>query len=587
MKDFNKLKNGDYITPDLKIIEVIAEGGSATVYKCRNAKLESYKAVKVMKPEEQSMEERFITEAKVTANMNNTNIIQVHNVGRTTEELGECPYIEMEYVDGQDLGFFLDKSHSGRIPENAALALISILAKALNYAHSKDYTIYKTEHKGLVHRDIKPANVLISEHGDVKLTDFGIVKVHGLELHATTVNGFIGTSYYLSPEQIKCEKDIDGRTDIYSLGCLFYDILTGRIAYKIDNIGDLTLKKESDNYDKKLLKKCASKEVVKVVKKMMVGDRAKRYQSSEQLKVAIHEVLLKRGIVDSVEYFKEYVKSPDNPKYGSKSKTTRKISAFVFNTLMLFLLIMVVITYTQNNRKEKVELKKDIQQKESSNVVVSANNSVNKAIKFEKIKDDNQTQIKKSKKIRKTPKLRNENLKNKKFKTKVVVSKDVEISGFNKFQELYKKKEYASSRELLSNINVFEKSEIKVIIDYLKKGLNNGRYKIVNDIFKDLPIKDGYYHYLMGKTYFLLNDLQNAEMCYSNALQNKTVFISNNSKMNRVVFEMASINKKHYEKEKNEKTKNLYKKNLSLLIKISEDGDYYNKFAKKELERIK
>ncbi|MBU0500750.1 MAG: protein kinase [Gammaproteobacteria bacterium] len=195
------------------IEEKIAEGGMATVYRAIQESLMRPVALKVLKDaDDPSFSRRFLEEGRIIAALRHPNIVTIYDIGVADG----VNFISMELVEGGDLD---DRIEAGIKPEEA-LAIIRKLAECLGFVHGQ----------GVVHRDIKPGNILFRSHGEPLLTDFGIAK----QLHAKnklTLDGTaLGSPYYLSPEQSQGKK-VDGRTDIYSLGIVLYEMLTGKLPF--------------------------------------------------------------------------------------------------------------------------------------------------------------------------------------------------------------------------------------------------------------------------------------------------------------------------------------------------------------------
>jgi serine/threonine protein kinase len=216
-----------------KVKKELGTGGMARVYLALDTKLERPVALKVLFPsiaENPRITRRFIKEAKIAAQLQHSNIVSIFDVGKQ-----DCYYyIAMEYLKES----LKDRmKHVPGIKSREALFIIKEVAKALSYAHKRGY----------VHRDIKPENIMFRKDGGVVLVDFGIVKaVNEKERTRLTRTGIsIGTPQYMSPEQIKARK-VDGRADIYSLGIVLYEILTGRVPYDADDVVTLALQHTGD-----------------------------------------------------------------------------------------------------------------------------------------------------------------------------------------------------------------------------------------------------------------------------------------------------------------------------------------------------
>ena len=202
-----------------KILRQLGRGGMATVYLAMQESVQREVALKVMSPSllaDPDFGERFLREARIAAKLHHRNVVGVHDVGRT----GEYHYIAMEYLGG---GAVLAKDGT---PRSAAFALrvTREIATALNYAHAK----------GFVHRDVKPDNILLREDGSAALTDFGIARASDSATHMTRTGTVIGTPHYMSPEQAR-GRPLDGRADLYSLGRVLHELLTGRVPFHADD----------------------------------------------------------------------------------------------------------------------------------------------------------------------------------------------------------------------------------------------------------------------------------------------------------------------------------------------------------------
>lgn len=202
--------------PELEILELIGQGGMGAVYKARQRSLGRIVALKVLKPDLAAVPEfaeRFAREAKSLAQLNHRNIVTVHDFGQR----GGLCYLVMEFVEGANLRRVLE---AGRLSPQEALRLVPDLCDALEYAHNV----------GVVHRDIKPENILLDETGRVKIADFGLAKLVGQpDARLTATNQVMGTLRYMAPEQMEGAGAVDHRADIYSLGVIIYEMLTGEL----------------------------------------------------------------------------------------------------------------------------------------------------------------------------------------------------------------------------------------------------------------------------------------------------------------------------------------------------------------------
>jgi serine/threonine protein kinase len=204
--------------PQVEILELLAKGGMGAVYKGRQKSLDRLVAVKILPPDiarDSSFAERFTREARALGKLNHPNIVAVHDTG----QVNGVYYFVMEFVDGTNLRqLLLEKSFTPK----EALAIVPQLCDALQFAHDE----------GIVHRDIKPENILIDKKGRVKIADFGLAKLLGqnqVDDNLTGTHQVMGTIKYMAPEQMEGARDIDHRADIYSLGVVFYELLTGEL----------------------------------------------------------------------------------------------------------------------------------------------------------------------------------------------------------------------------------------------------------------------------------------------------------------------------------------------------------------------
>jgi serine/threonine protein kinase len=205
--------------PQLEIYELLGFGGMGMVYKARQLNLDRLVALKILAPElssQPAFAERFSREAKALARLHHSNIVSVYDFGRA----GPYYYFLMEYVDGVDLHTVIQRKE---LKPEEALRIVVEVCRALQYAHEE----------GIIHRDIKPANILLDTKGRVKMADFGLAKLAGSEgrrLPAITLaTGMMGTPQYMAPEQIERPSEVDRRADLYSVGVVLYEMLTGEL----------------------------------------------------------------------------------------------------------------------------------------------------------------------------------------------------------------------------------------------------------------------------------------------------------------------------------------------------------------------
>ena len=260
----------------LRIVAPIASGGMATVYRAWHEELESDRAVKVLKPgAPRETPERFRTEAKIAADLRHPNIVLTYDAGEWGPR--KLRYLVMEFVDGRSLQDVL--AQRGSLPWPVVLAIGAIVCRALDYAGKQKITAYRDEYHGIVHRDIKPGNILISKDGVVKLSDFGIARPGGVSIH-TEVAGVMATFPYASPEQLRCDI-VDQRSDLYSLGTVLYESMTGSRAFPHKNLPELIHDKTTGRYTAmhKLLRDLPE-EAVAVIDRAMSTEPGRRFPSA-------------------------------------------------------------------------------------------------------------------------------------------------------------------------------------------------------------------------------------------------------------------------------------------------------------------
>ncbi|MFD4551610.1 Stk1 family PASTA domain-containing Ser/Thr kinase [Streptomyces sp. NPDC058466] len=263
--------------------QVLGRGGMAEVYLAHDTRLGRTVAVKTLRADlarDPSFQARFRREAQSAASLNHPAIVAVYDTGEDYIDGTSIPYIVMEYVDGSTLRELL---HSGRklLPERAMEMTIGIL-QALEYSHRN----------GIVHRDIKPANVMLTRNGQVKVMDFGIARAMGdAGMTMTQTAAVIGTAQYLSPEQAKGEQ-VDARSDLYSTGCLLYELLTVRPPFIGDSpvaVAYQHVREEAQPpsvFDPEI-----TPEMDAIVLKALVKDPDYRYQSADEMRADIEACL--------------------------------------------------------------------------------------------------------------------------------------------------------------------------------------------------------------------------------------------------------------------------------------------------------
>jgi eukaryotic-like serine/threonine-protein kinase len=278
-----------------RIVDEVGAGGMAVVYKAIQEPLGRVVAVKALKSSiatEAQFAERFEREARFMASLQQENIINVYDFIK----LGGTMFIVMEYVEGIDLYDLLEKTPQRLSVEVATIICLQV-ARALNHAHFR----------GIIHRDIKPANVMISKRGDVKLMDFGIARDESLTDLTETGTG-LGTPSYMSPEQILGDK-LDQRTDIWSLGVVFYQMLTGVKPFVEDPQRSVLQKIRLDRYTPvRKLNPRIPRSIERILGRCMEKLPADRYASMQSLIHDLEDFLAMRVVINYNAYMVSYLK---------------------------------------------------------------------------------------------------------------------------------------------------------------------------------------------------------------------------------------------------------------------------------------
>ena len=262
---------GEVLGNRYELIEKIGEGGMAIVYKARDNKLSRLVAVKILKNEfanNKDISDKFKKEATAVANFSDANIVNVLDVGH--EEEGNIDYFVMEYVDGKTLKELIVEN--GKLNYTVAISIAIQIAKALECAHRNN----------IIHRDVKPQNILVTENGLVKVTDFGIAK-SSTSATITNTTTIMGSAHYLSPEQAK-GTFIDLRSDIYSLGIVLYEMVTGILPFDGESPVTIALKHiQSEPIEPKKHNPSIPDSLNNLIMKSISKESINRYQNCREL----------------------------------------------------------------------------------------------------------------------------------------------------------------------------------------------------------------------------------------------------------------------------------------------------------------
>lgn len=289
------------------LLEKVAVGGMAELFKARLAgdRSSSWVAIKRILPHLSANDEfvrMFIDEAKLAAQLNHPNIVQIHDLGKARGAY----YIAMEFVDGRDLRSLLRRIRETRLPmpEELAAGVTLKIAQALDFAHRKRGI--DDEELRLVHRDVSPQNILVSFDGAVKLADFGIAKA-ATKSTQTQGGALKGKLLYMSPEQA-LGLPLDGRSDLYSLGLVLAELLTGERAFQADSeLGVLEKVRQGKVLDPRSVNPAISPEMGAILNRLLAKGVDQRYASARNLERDLKVLLGKRGGEPPPEALAEYV----------------------------------------------------------------------------------------------------------------------------------------------------------------------------------------------------------------------------------------------------------------------------------------
>jgi tRNA A-37 threonylcarbamoyl transferase component Bud32 len=280
-----------------RIVRQVGKGGMGKVYEAKHASIGRRVAIKILNKEfseDKEALERFQQEAKIAGTIGHINICEVLDFGTTAE--GQ-PFLVMEYLEGESVASMLETRKA--LPLNVAFAIIKQVLDALEEVHGR----------GIVHRDLKPENIILTTirgHGMVvKLLDFGISKVmkaHTESMRLTKTGTMMGTPYYMSPEQIRGNRDIEYTTDLYSSGVILYEMICGKVPYGGANYNDVILSIVEDPFpDPRKLLPGLSSDIARLLRRSMEKDPMKRYESAAEFKEAIAELPIDIGDGKSIE----------------------------------------------------------------------------------------------------------------------------------------------------------------------------------------------------------------------------------------------------------------------------------------------
>ncbi|NLG15799.1 MAG: serine/threonine protein kinase [Fibrobacter sp.] len=528
------------------ITAAIGSGGMARVYKVWNEKLEVFRAVKILKPDKDDLKKRFETEAKITAKLHHPNIVEIYNVG----EWEGLPYLEMEFISGKSLEQLIVER--GKLPDELCCAIMIQISRALYYAHNLEILLYGKTYHGVIHRDLKPANIMISEKGEVRLMDFGIARPVEASLH-TIDGGIVGTIQYLSPEQMNGE-EVDCRTDIYSMGAVLYEMLTGEKIFPQSSITEL-MRRRINNEFKKLseYKFDICPALTKISQKCLKADKRERYPDANALikdLVPVYKHFTHDSPEETVHKFQTAILSTGFMPVRSYRYRYLILSLLFFGIPVIFTITFFAVKKHLSDRADSTKsslvieenLKNvplqpalntkplDVNKFKAENVPVEAPQRYSEAAEHTEIKESTRTTAEKADL---TP------LDKLKIKYK---SSDLAVVGTKAF----KKRSFEESILAFESLPSNHHSHTSNIIMLLEAYLETGRINKASSLLKKERPDDSQFEYLCGLFFEKIKDNEKALDFYQRALIRPSRMRNRDEIRNDALYKIAILRSNQY-----------------------------------------
>ncbi|MBI1785798.1 serine/threonine protein kinase, partial [Candidatus Sumerlaeota bacterium] len=299
-----------------QFVDKIGSGGMGVVYKVLDVRQNKQVAMKILRDGLASSSkalDRFFREARIAAQIRHRNIVDIYDYNISSQD-GQN-YIVMEFIEGQSLREFIDLHFDDTISTS-----IEYITEMLYYGVQLFDALQATHSKGIIHRDIKPDNIMVTPMGEVKITDFGIAHVE--EATFTPTGAMLGTPRYMAPEQVTGQK-VDGRSDIYSVGILLYEVLTGSPPFMTGDISYQQVNKQA--VEPRLINSVIPQSVNNFILKCLEKKPENRFSSAGEAKLAIAEILSSLGGCKKYENVTSLASTGDSGRGPSGKKEAQPI----------------------------------------------------------------------------------------------------------------------------------------------------------------------------------------------------------------------------------------------------------------------